>query len=56
MKISDMIEIAISGYVTKDVSLERIKDLISFDVQAMLGRSKSSTTKWVKVTIKIEEM
>ena len=49
------LDMAICGYVSSDVKLERIKDLISFDVQAMLGRSKSDSTKWITVTINIEE-
>ena len=43
------------GNVTKDVSLNRIKDLLSFEIQSMIGKDKSETTKAVTVTVTIAE-
>jgi hypothetical protein len=49
------ISLSLSGNVTKDVSLERIRNFIKFEVMSMIGRGASVTTKQIEIEIIIKE-
>lgn len=45
----------IKGCVTKDVDIQRIKDIISFEIQSMVWQKKTENTKEIIVDVIIKE-
>ena len=54
MSVND-IEIFMTGNVTSDVDMNRIRAFIEFQIQSMIGRKKSDNTKPVSIQVTIRE-